>query len=129
MQRYGVTNEKLAEALLARGARVLEVPTYRWALPEDTRPLAQLLTALSRGEVRATVFTNAAQVHNLFEFAGDAARRRALAQQLNATLVASVGPVCSEALRRLGVEVGLEPSPPKLGPLIAALDERLSRVG
>jgi hypothetical protein len=40
-----------------------------------------------------------------------------------------VGPVSSEALRKCGVTVGLESSPPKLGPLLSALDEALSRTG
>src|SRR5438105_6780075 len=39
VQRYGVTNVELEEALQARGAEVLEIPTYRWAVPDDTRPL------------------------------------------------------------------------------------------
>jgi uroporphyrinogen-III synthase len=45
---------------------------------------------------------------------------------LNRTLVASIGPVASAALRELGVKVGLEASPPKLGALLAALDKALS---
>src|SRR5436309_6736806 len=39
VQEYGVPNRALLEALGARGARVLAVPVYRWALPEDTTPL------------------------------------------------------------------------------------------
>ena len=31
VQRYGVTNVELEEALIARGARVIEIPTYRWS--------------------------------------------------------------------------------------------------
>jgi uroporphyrinogen-III synthase len=50
-----------------------------------------------------------------------------LRKALNATLVASIGPVASAALREAGVKVGLESSPPKLGPLLAALDSALSR--
>jgi len=45
---------------------------------------------------------------------------------LNRTLVASIGPVCSAALEQRGVKVVLEASPPKLGPLVAALDGALS---
>src|SRR5438105_2021491 len=36
---YGVTNEELITGLQSRGAEVLRVPLYRWALPEDPRPL------------------------------------------------------------------------------------------
>ena len=41
VQRYGVTNAELDEALKARGASVIEIPTYRWSLPPDTRPLVR----------------------------------------------------------------------------------------
>jgi len=49
-----------------------------------------------------------------------------LSAELNTTLVASVGPVCSAALKRHGVRVDVEASPPKLGPLIEAVDKALS---
>ena len=127
VQRYGATNEKLEEALHARKAQVVEVPTYRWALPADTAPLAALIDALDARRVDATVFTSASQAHNLFAFAETLGQRGALAASLNATLVASVGPVCSAALDELGVKVSVEPSPPKMGPLVAALDAALSK--
>jgi len=71
-------------------------------------------------------FTNAAQVHNLFAVAGPLGRADALRADLNRTLIASVGPVASAALRRFAVDVDVEASPPKLGPLVSALDEALS---
>jgi uroporphyrinogen-III synthase len=127
VQRYGVTNAELEQALTARGARVIEIPTYRWSLPEDSRPMVDLMDALERRRVDAVAVTNAAQVYNLFELAGKLGRADAVRAGLNLTLVASIGPVSSEALRKFGVAVGLESSPPKLGPLLAALDEALSR--
>jgi len=127
VQRYGVTNQELEEALKARGARVTEIPTYRWSLPQDTAPLVGLMDALERRGVDAVAVTNAAQIHNLFELAGKLGRADALRNGLNATLIASVGPVSSDALRRFGVKIGLEASPPKLGPLVSALNDALSR--
>jgi uroporphyrinogen-III synthase len=123
--RYGETNAELEHALRARGAEVLEVPTYRWALPEDTGPLEALIAALDRREIDATVFTSASQAHNLFALARRIGREE-LAASLNRTLVASIGPVCSAALRGHGVNIALEASPPKLGPLVAALDRALA---
>lgn len=128
VQRYGVTNVELEEALNARGAQVVEIPTYRWALPQDTRPLVDLMDALEGRGIDAVAVTNAAQVYNLFELAGKLGRAEAVRAALNRTLVASVGPVSSDALRKFGVTVGLESSPPKLGPLMSALDQALSRV-
>jgi len=126
VQRYGVANVELDRALEARGAEVAEIPTYRWALPADTAPLEELIGRLERGEMDAVVFTNAEQARNLFAVSGRTDRTEKLRQALNATLVASIGPVASAALRAAGVSVGLESSPPKLGPLLAALDSALS---
>src|SRR5262245_56755138 len=36
VQRYGSVNRELDAALEARGAEVVEIPTYRWSLPPDT---------------------------------------------------------------------------------------------
>jgi len=126
VQRYGAANEKLDRALKERGAEAIEIPTYRWALPEDTVPLERLIDALLRREVAATVFTNGAQVENLFTIAHRLGKDSTLRQDLNATLVASIGPVCSAALRAHGIDIGLEPHPPKLGALVSALACRLS---
>jgi uroporphyrinogen-III synthase len=126
VQRYGETNVELERALRAKGAEVVEIPTYRWALPENTRPLEALIDSLERAQVDATVFTSASQAHNLFALAQKLGREGALAANLNRTFVASIGPVCSAALREHGVKIALEASPPKLGPLVAALDRALS---
>jgi len=127
VQRYGVANTELDHALGARGAEVIEVPTYRWSLPADTAPLVELIARLERGEMQAVVFTNAEQVRNLFQVANHLKKAEGLRPALNRTLVASIGPVASAALRDAGVKVGLESSPPKLGALLSALDAALSK--
>lgn len=126
VQRYGETNTTLDEALQQRGATVIEIPTYRWALPKDTAPMERLIDALDRREIDAVVFTSASQVHNLFSVSRRSGRTESLRNALNAAFVASIGPVCSNALASVGVHVSLEPRPPKLGPLVAALEKALS---
>lgn len=126
VQRYGVSNRELDEALRAAGAEIIEIPTYRWSVPEDTVPLVRLMDSLDGGKLHAVAFTNAAQAYNLFDLAERLGRAERLRAGLNGTLVASVGPVCSDALKKLGVAVALEADPPKLGPLIAALNTRLA---
>ena len=121
VQRYGETNLGLEHELEARGATVIEVPTYRWALPHDIGPLLRLIDALDRGEIDAAVFTSASQVRNLFAVAEQHAGPNHLRRRLNAVVVASIGPVCSDALAKAGVKVTLEASPPKLGPLVEML--------
>ena len=121
VQRYGEINLGLEEGLEARGAAVIEVPTYRWALPQDIGPLVRLLDALERGEIDAVVFTSASQVRNLFAVAEQREGVDRLRRALKSAVVASIGPVCSDALAAAGVQVSLEASPPKLGPLVAML--------
>ena len=126
IQRFGTVNAELDRALEARGAQVTEIPTYRWSLPEDTAPLASLIGALERGELHAVAFTNAEQARNLFAVAKKLGKEDALRASLNRTLVASIGPVASAALRELKINVALEAKPPKLGALMSALDSALS---
>jgi len=125
VQRYGEANRRLCEALEARGALVQEIATYRWALPADTRPLERLLDALADARVDAVVFTSAVQVQNLWAVAARSHRAAKLPDQLKAVLVASIGPVCSRALKQHGVEPSFEANPPKLGPLVARLEAAL----
>jgi len=127
VQRYGETNVELDKQLQIRGATVIEIPTYRWALPENTRPMVALMDALEHGKIDAVAFTSASQAYNLFSLADSLGRKEALKANINKTLVASIGPVCSKALRALGVIVMLEPRPPKLGPFIAALAKALAK--
>jgi uroporphyrinogen-III synthase len=126
VQRYGAANRPLRETLEQRGAQVREIATYRWAVPSDTRPLLALLEALQAERVDALVFTSAIQIRNLHTVAERSGYAEDFAQLLNKTLVASIGPVCSRALREFGVSPALEADPPKLGPLISALDAALS---
>jgi uroporphyrinogen-III synthase len=126
VQRYGETNAELQAALAARGADVIEIATYRWGLPADIGPLLHLIAALSRGEVDLVAFTSASQAGNLFAVARDHGSEAMLRQALADTLVASIGPVCSAALRKLAVKVDVEAQPPKLGPFITAIHEALT---
>ena len=125
VQRYGATNTTLIGMLTVRDGVVIEIPTYRWALPADTTPLLHLMDALDRAEVDAVVFTSASQVANLFALAQQMKRADVLRLALNATRIASIGPVCSDALRHHGIHVDIEARPPKLGPLLDALDAAL----
>jgi len=93
----------------------------------DEAILDAIMDALDAHRVDAVAVTNAAQVHNLFAVADSLGRGESLRAALDRTLIASIGPVASVALRRFRVGVALEASPPKLGPLIDALDAALSQ--
>lgn len=126
VQRYGETNRGLREALQGAGADVVEIATYRWGLPADKAPLRRLIDALGRDEIDLVAFTSASQVANLFAVAHEEGKEEPLKNSLDHALVASIGPVCSAALRDFAVKVDIEAKPPKLGPFIDAIDEALS---
>jgi uroporphyrinogen-III synthase len=127
VQRYGDTNLELQQALEARGAQVIEIKTYRWGLPDNIEPLIKLIDALARHQIDVVAFTSASQANNLFAVAAQIDKQEPLKTGLNRTLVASIGPVCTAALAKLGVKVAIEPRPPKLGPFIMAINEALSK--
>jgi uroporphyrinogen-III synthase len=122
VQRYGAPNETLRTALEGRGALVDEIATYRWALPDDVQPLRDLIEALAESRVDAVVFTSAVQVQNLFAVATGMGRAQVLAGQMRGLVIASIGPVCTEALGAHGITPTFEADPPKLGPLVAGLE-------
>jgi uroporphyrinogen-III synthase len=122
VQEYGRRNESLLAALRARGADVRAVPIYAWRLPEDTTPLARGLAALCDGGADAVVFTSAHQLDNLLAFARAQGRAEAMMEALQRrVLVASIGPVTSDALREAGIAADMEPEHPKMGHLVLAL--------
>jgi uroporphyrinogen-III synthase len=103
---------------------------YRWALPEDVGPLRTAVGELEAGTLDALLITSQPQVRHLFEVAEDQGRAGALRQALNTHVtVAAVGPVARRALEALGVRVPVEPSQPKMVPLVDALAAHFARTG
>ncbi len=126
VQRYGNTNLELQEALLAKGAQIAEIATYRWSMP-DTKPLIKLMDALDNNSIDMVCFTSASQAENLFTLAQSLGRTEQFLTSINRSLIASIGPVCSNTLRKLGVRIDVEASPPKLGPFITAINDKFSQ--
>jgi uroporphyrinogen decarboxylase len=139
VQEYGVTNEEFLEGLRFRGADVLRVPVYRWALPDDEEPIREAIRRIVEGKADVVMFTTAVQIAHMFEvfdtMPAGAHRRGPLVEAFKKVAVASVGPDCSEALRSFGIEPDIEPESPKMGPLVvetaakarAVLDKKRGR--
>jgi uroporphyrinogen-III synthase len=119
IQEYGAPNVDLVKRLEGRGARVLRVPVYRWALPHDLGPLRRAIEAIRDGAVDVALFTSGTQVDHLFSVAGEG-HRAALARGLRAAVVASIGPICNGALLRHGITADIVPDHPKMGHLVRA---------
>ena len=124
VQEYGVPIPDLYKGLRARGANVFPVHVYKWEPPEDTRPLRDAISALSRGGIDVVMFTSSVQVHHLFRFAEEMKLRDALIQGLHRAVIASIGPMTSNTLTEFGIPVDLEPTHPKMGLLVKEAGEQ-----
>ena len=118
VQEYGVSNPELLEGLRQRGAQVIPVPVYRWTLPNDLRPLRQLLEKILNEKIHVLLITNAVQVDHLIKVLEDHSKIHQLQAMLTHMMVASIGQLASERLRQHGFPVDLEPSHPKMGILV-----------
>ena len=125
VQEYGVANDEFYAELGQRGAVVLPVTIYRWSLPDDTGPLESAIKSTIAGEFDALMFTSAQQVRNVIEVAGQYRLTDEWLAAASRTLIASIGPTCTEALTAGGLTVGYEASPPKMGPLVRGAIETL----
>lgn len=116
VQEFGRSSVELLDGLRARGAAVSSVPVYQWELPEDLGPLREAVRRLEGGEFDLVLFTAAVQLTHLLQIAE--AEGINVAPALRRTVVASIGPTTSEALREQGIPPDFEPSHPKMGILV-----------
>jgi uroporphyrinogen decarboxylase len=128
VQEYGAANEAFLTALRERGVEVTRVPVYQWALPSDLQPLRAAIQALVDGKAQVALFTNAAQVEHLLRVAAEDGWRDRLLEALRKVVVASVGPTCSETLKHHGITIDLEPTHPKMGPLVQETAQRAREI-
>lgn len=115
IQEYGESNEALIDELKDRGASVLRVTVYRWALPDDTGPLKKGIQAVLDKKVDLALFTSKTQIEHVMQLAAKEGVEERLQEAFNNLFVASIGPVCTRGLHTHGIQVDFEPSRPKLG--------------
>jgi uroporphyrinogen-III synthase len=128
LQQYGVPHERLTRALEDARAEVLQVPVYRWQLPDDIAPLEHVIDAICAGSVDAILFTSGPQAGVLVEVAQRRGLEPALRAALTRMAVGSVGPSCSEAMRNLELEPDFEPEHGKMGHLVLEATRRVEAV-
>jgi uroporphyrinogen-III synthase len=122
VQEYGRTNDELLAGLAQRGVNdVRQIKTYAWALPEDLAPLQDAIERIARGDADVALFTSGVQVTHLLEVAERLGATERLRAGLARLVVASVGPLTTEALKAVGLNADIEPEHPKLGHLVVAL--------
>lgn len=124
VQEHGVPSPELYAGLRERGADVTPVHVYHWSLPEDTGPLREAISAVTRNEIDVVMFTSSVQIVHLLQIAEEMKLREDLVGALNRAVIASIGPVTSEALKEYGISVDLEPTHPKMGFLVKETAEQ-----
>jgi uroporphyrinogen-III synthase len=123
----GGASRAVPAELERRGARVSEVQPYGWALPEDLRPLEDLVRRIVAGDVEAVAVTTQIQARHLFEVAAALGEVERLREALRTrVVVAAVGPTCAKALQELGAPHHVMPESSKMGTLVQALARYLA---
>ncbi len=113
--------EILPEALRERGAVVDVAPVYRTVAAEpDPAVVARL-----RDGVDAVTFTSPSTVRNFLALVGAAGLEAA--ELLDGVVLASIGPVTTEALVEAGLRADVEADPSTVPALVDALAARLVR--
>jgi uroporphyrinogen-III synthase len=128
LQEYGVANPELMAGLKQRGAVVISVPVYEWALPDDKGPLCDTVETIVRGEVDVFLVTAAVQIRHLFAVAEEMGLGAKLGAALSRVFIGSIGPMTSEELVRHGLSASMEPSHPKMGVLVKEASEQAAGV-
>jgi uroporphyrinogen-III synthase len=126
VQEYGTTNPELLAALADRGVASTRVPVYHWALPEDLESLRSAVRSIVAGSVDVIVFLTAVQVVHLVQIAEQMGAKNELLEEMQKTVVLSIGPSTTEQLARIGIQPDYEPSHPKMGILIYEAAARAS---
>jgi uroporphyrinogen-III synthase len=118
VQLHGEPLPDFVEALRLAGAEVVEVPVYRWTLPEDVAPLYRLVEQILTRQVDAVTFTSAPAVASLLAVAeGQSSREDLVAALRTGVTAVCVGPVTAAPLERLGVST-VQPARARLGALV-----------
>ena len=126
VQEYGIPNPEFYDSLTKNGAKVLPIPVYRWALPDDTQPLKDAIQQTIEGRFQALLFTSAQQVRHVLMIADELQCRNEFLAATQNTVIASIGPTCSETILEEGLTVDFEASPPKMGPMVRGVLDNIS---
>ena len=114
--RAKVARDVVPRTLEERGARVEVVEAYRTVTPEIP---PQELKRLFTPPPDAITFTSSSTVANFAMLVGE----DRLAEVLRGVAIASIGPITSQTLRKLGLSVTLEAEESTMAGLVAALSE------
>jgi uroporphyrinogen-III synthase len=125
VQLHGKPLPHFVEALRCAGAKVIEVPVYRWTAPADPAALENLIAAVRAQQLDAITFTSAPAAAGFLEMAGRS-RQEVLGALRGPVLAACVGPVAQAPLAAQDVP-SIIPPRYRIGALVRALCEALPK--
>ncbi len=114
------TPAELISSLKASGAKVQTLALYRWALPEDTKPLETAIRQVCNHEFTWLLLTSGVQLWHAMTFAKLLGLETDFRTGLQQLRIASIGPTCNEAILELGLTPSLTAEPHKMGSLVRA---------
>lgn len=118
--RYSVDLKK-------EGASILESMGYDYVAPNERR-VVQLIDKIIAGKINSITFTSPPSVHDLFKIAEVNNKSQELKSSLNANvLVVAVGPSTKNAIEEHCITVHVMPRIFKMGSMIKALDEYVTK--
>jgi len=118
--RAKVARDQIPRVLAERGARVEVVEAYETVVPELPR---EELDRLFTPPPDVITFTSSSTAQNFAKLVGE----DRVAGVLRGIAIASIGPVTSETVRRLGLTVTIEASESTLRGLVRALQQHFQR--
>lgn len=118
--RYTVSQTK-------RGASILKSMGYDYVAPKERR-VVQLIDKIIAGKINSITFTSPPSVHDLFKIAEVNSKSKDLKNSLKTNvLVVAVGPSTKNALEEHRITVHVMPKIFKMGSMIKALDDYVSK--
>jgi uroporphyrinogen-III synthase len=104
VQLHGDPLTEVISALRLSGAEVVQVPVYRWLLPEDTAPMRRMVEAVVSGAIDAVTFTSAPAASALLRVAAqDGLEAELIAAFKGPVMAVAVGSITAGPLLRHGI--------------------------
>lgn len=108
LQEPGTPNRVLERALVSRGARLLRLAIYSWAMPHDVTALLRVINDILEDAYDVVMFSNGTQVWHLFKLAYKNDTEDELRRALKRCVLASLGPSTTSALAEFELVPHLE---------------------
>jgi uroporphyrinogen-III synthase len=121
------TTYRYSVSLKKEGAPILKSMGYDYVAPNERR-VVQLIDKIIAGRIDSITFTSPPSVHDLFKIAEVNNKSQESKSSLNANvLVVAVGPSTKRALEEHCITVHVMPKIFKMGSMIKALDDYVSK--